>query len=602
MSGIAGVWNLDGRPAERTVVAALASSIAHRGPDAFGLWIAGPVGLACHLLRVTPESAAETQPVTNGSASVLVFDGRLDNREELLDAITGVDLTADSPDSALVLAAWRQWGDAFLARLHGDFALAAFDSRAQTLLLARDPVGCRPLYYWTDGRSFVFASEIKGILAHPDVRCRPNQELLADFLLLDRLPYDDDGETFFQGVQAVRPGYCVRVGPENQTTERFWDFNPRGQLRYRTSSDYADRLRELLIQAVRRRVRSAGPVAVSASGGLDSSVVLCIADDLHRAGIVKAPVIALSYTASGDRPADEQEFLALLASSRQLRIERTGTGPPEDTGTLTRQAWHSEWPRLDRAWRARRQMLAGARGRGARVLLTGHWSDQLFFVTGYLSDLAVRLAWRQVAVHLREYAAWFPDADPSYFGSRFRRELLLNLTPHTLRGRLRPLLNRFAPTARSAEAGAEFARLVRRTRPVVRRTRCRTAHARDVYQVVRAKARRLQFEADEKLVAGCAMESVTPFLDRDVVAFLMSIPGAEQNHGGVPRALLRDAMQGIVPEAILKRRWRVDPAGSIPAPGPLSAEFTGLEFWSRAFFSDTLTAPQPSPSKELANP
>src|SRR5687768_4640017 len=165
MSGIAGVWNLDGRPAEETVVAALAAGIAHRGPDAFGQWIAGPVALACHLLRVTPESAAESQPASNGGANVLVFDGRLDNREELLNAITGVELTADSPDSALALAAWRQWGDAFLARLHGDFALAAFDSRTQTLLLARDPVGCRPLYHWTDGRRFVFASEIKGILA-----------------------------------------------------------------------------------------------------------------------------------------------------------------------------------------------------------------------------------------------------------------------------------------------------------------------------------------------------------------------------------------------------------------------------------------------------
>ncbi len=592
MSGLAGLWNLDGRPADRTVVSTLASTMAHRGPDGSGQWVSGPLGFACHLLRVTPESAAESQPVTDGHGHVLVFDGRLDNREELLKAVGGAGATADSPDSGLVLAAYRWWGDAFLARLRGDFALALFDSGTQTLLLARDPVGCcRPLYYWRDSKTFVFASEIKGILAHADVRRRPNEALLADFLLLDRLPYDDDGETFFQDVQAVRPGYCVRVTPGHTRSESFWDFDPRLQLRYRSYSEYAERLRELLTEAVKRRVRTTGPVAVAASGGLDSSVVLCIADDLYRSGMMRAPIVGLSYGVN-DR-GEEAALLELLRSARDLPIQRTGMGPPEGAAELTTQAWHSEWPRLDAAWGAQRPMLAAAGAQGARVLLTGHWSDQLFFVTSYLSDLVVRLAWRQVAAHIREYAKWFPDADPSYFRSRFRRELLLNLTPHTMRTRFRQLLGGLTQANGISDGGAELARRVRRSRPAVRRPRCATAHARDVYQLVRAKAHRLQFEADEKLAAGFAIESVTPFLDLDVVAFLMSIPGEMQTHNGVPRALLRDAMRGIVPEPILQRRWRADRAAAAP-PDAVSSEFIGVELWSRAFFSDTLTAPQPS--------
>jgi hypothetical protein len=112
--------------------------------------------------------------------------------------------------------------------------------------------------------------------------------------------------------------------------------------------------------------------------------------------------------------------------------------------------------------------------------------------------------------------------------------------------------------------------------------------------VLRAMAHRLQFEADEKLASGCAIESVTPFLDRDVIAFLMSIPGETQTRNGVPRALLRDAMRGIVPDAILRRRWCADPVASAAPSDAVSPEFLGLESWSRAFFSDTLTAPQPS--------
>jgi hypothetical protein len=248
MSGLAGVWNLDGKPADRADVAALASTMAHRGPDGCGIWSAGAVGLACQLLRVTPESATERQPAMDSRATVLIFDGRLDNRTELLELIAPAEVSADDPDSTIVLAAWRTWGDRFLSRLHGDFALALFDPRTQTLILARDAVGGRPLYYWTNGRRFVFASEVKAILAHPDVPRTPNEDLLADFALLERLPYDDEAATFFQGIHAVRPGHGIRVTPERISSELFWDFDPRIQVRYATYGDYAARLRELLIQ------------------------------------------------------------------------------------------------------------------------------------------------------------------------------------------------------------------------------------------------------------------------------------------------------------------------------------------------------------------
>ena len=126
MSGLVGLWNLDGKPVNPADVAALASTIAHRGPDGCGIRVAGAAGLACQLLRVTPESATEHQPAIDSRATVLTFDGRLDNRTELLALIAPADVSADDPDSRIVLAARRKWGDGFLSRLHGDFALALF--------------------------------------------------------------------------------------------------------------------------------------------------------------------------------------------------------------------------------------------------------------------------------------------------------------------------------------------------------------------------------------------------------------------------------------------------------------------------------------------
>jgi asparagine synthase (glutamine-hydrolysing) len=561
-----------------------------------------------------------------GGGRPLTFDGRLDNRDELLGQLHRRALSPSSSDSALILEAFRRWGAECFCRLNGEFALAIFDSLRRQLILARDPVGCRPLYYWTNGKTFVFGSEIKTVLAHPDVPSRPNKDLIADYFVRDRLSYEDFGETFFQDIHVVLPGRRLTVAAGSLTSTQFWDFDPESVVRFPSYSDYAERLRELLFQAVRRRLRTVHPVAVAVSGGLDSSVVLCIADQLRKDGATTASLLPISLTASEDGTTAENPSLALLESTTHLRIERLPFGAPADPTDLETAAWHSEWPRFDDGWCAQRPMFAWAHANGARTLLSGHWSDQFSFVTGYLSDLFTIFKWRDIAGHLDEYTRWFVDADPGYFRSRFRRELLFNLTAPGFRAWLRP----FVWTARIGNRAhlitADLAARIERRRPGIARPPCRSAHARDIYQAVRSKAHRLQFEADGKLAASCGIEWTLPFLDRDLIAYLMSVPGEIQNHGGIPRALLRDAMRGIVPDVILQRRWRnedetvrareleylstnprLDAAhtlGFLQQPFRVEREtldFIGLEFWSRAFFSDRLTALQ-QPSRGAGEP
>jgi asparagine synthase (glutamine-hydrolysing) len=626
MSGLVVVWHLDGRPADPALVTTMAATIAHRGRDHFGIWSDGSACLACHLSRTTPESVTECQPSIDSDGDVLLFDGRIDNREEIRASLT-TPVSSDCPDSSLVLAAWREWGQDLLSKLQGDFALALFDVRAQRLVLARDPIGCRPLYYWSDGRTMIAASEIKAILAHADVRAAPNADLLADFFLLDRLPYDDDGQTFFEAIHAVRPGHWRRVAPHHTTSGQFWDFDPLARIRLPSYSAYSDRLRELLIHAVKRRLRSRSPIAVAVSGGLDSSIVLCIADDLCRSGDAHVPLLPLSYTPRDESQREENHFIDLLESARQLRVRRIAIGEPCNPEQLEHAAWHSESARFDDARCAERPMLAAAHALDARVLLTGLWSDQFLFVTGYLTDLFRTLAWRQVKTHLQEYPRWFVDADPAYFRARFRRDLLLALTPNVVRAWLRPFRTAMSSPRTLPFISRTWAARVRRRRPRFGRPRFGSDHARNIYQAVRAQSHRLEFEADDKSVASYALEAVSPFLDRDVIAFLMSIPGDVQTRGGVPRALLRDAMRGIVPDAILRRRWRDDEAAAPERArkrrhtyldrgitlqscaalgfasdareiGPDALEFLGLEIWSRVFFSGKLSAPRPE-SKSL---
>jgi asparagine synthase (glutamine-hydrolysing) len=619
MSGLAGLWNLDGRPVDRAIVSSMASTIAHRGTDRCGLWSDGPIGFACQLLRVTPESAAECQPVTDRIGNTLLFDGRLDNREELLGAMSAGRRRADCPDSDLIFSAWHQWGDAFLNRLQGDFALALFDKSERTLVLARDPVGCRPLYYWNSGTRFVFGSEIKAILAHPDVSTTANEELIADLLLLERLPYEDDGETYFRDIHAVLPGHRIVVTPTHTRSESFWDFDPGRQLRYDSYEEYVEHLRALMTRAVKCRLRSATPVAVSCSGGLDSSIVLCIADDFRcsGAGVTLLPV---SYTPADDPKTEENRFIELLESERGLRVRRLEMGIPGNVKELTCTARHSETPLFDGGWCSETPLLEYARAQGSRVLLMGLWSDQFFFGMGYLVDLLRKGRWREIGRHRREYRNWFLDVQPSYFRQTFFREVLLNVMPQTLRSWLRQFRTAIVTPRHQPPISQALEKRVNRRRPRIDHPAYATAHARNIYQGVRAKARRLQFEADEKMAARYGMERATPFLDRDVIAFLMSIPGEIQTRAGVPRALLRDAMRGIAPEPILARRWPDEGTTSSELQGVRrqayltadirlhaaselgfcsdarrveleSLELLALEFWSRVFFSDRLGRP-----------
>ena len=618
MSGIAGVWNLDGRPIERQLITQIGSAIAHRGRDVFDIWYADKIAFTARLSRTAPESRNEDQPLTDDVGNALVFDGRVDNREDLIRQLSLRGAATAAPDSTLVFAAFHQWGCESLGRIEGEFALAFFDARNRQLTLARDPVGCRPLYYSVNREWVIFASEIKAVLAHPAVQVKPNEDLIADLFVRQRLAYDDEGHTFFEEVHAVLPGRQTTISAGRIESGTFWDFDAQQAVRLRSYADYATRLRELLSQAVKRRLRTSRLAAVAVSGGLDSSVVLCLADELQKSGAVNTALLPMS-SVPREQTSDEARFLGVLESARGISITRIAIGSTASASDLVRAAWHAEGPRIDDAWCAHRPMLEWAIAHGAGVVLTGQWSDQFFFVTGYLSDMWRRFEWREVGRHLEEYTRWFVDADPAYFRARFRRELVLNLTSPRARRWVGPLIARLAGQEQCAVASPSLAARIKRARTRLPRPICRSAHARDIYQAVRAQSRRLQIEADEKLAASEGLELLTPFLDRDVIGFLMSIPGEIQNRGGVPRALLRDAMRAIVPEPILQRTWRNEDAivrerqqrylacevrleaahqlGLVTAPRAIDAqtfEWIGLEFWSRAFFSDRLSPRQPS--------
>lgn len=579
----------------------LSASIAHRGPDGETLWIQGPVGLAFHMFRVTPESLHDTQPLVSPSGVAVLFDGRLDNRDELLHG-----LPLDSPDSALVLAAYQTFGESFPEKLAGDFAVAVWDRGRQRLLLARDPLGMRPLYYCRTGDTLLFASEIKAVLAHPRVSARPNDETVADFVL--RFPGEDNrGTTFFQDIYTIPPAHLAVITSRRLVVRRYWNFDTIRQIRLKSFDEYREAFRHLLDQAVARRLRSAYPVAVSVSGGLDSSAVFCCAETLRRRSPNRfPPLVGFSYIApQGFGRADEAEFLVEIERQYGVSIERLPMLFSTSMEDFSEQVWVGEAPLADHSWANLRCASQALHRHGARVLLTGNWADQILCGRFYLVDLFRRLAWGQLRHHIDEFYLWFTDSSPKHFLWRNRRFLwdLLNYhIPRSWGPLVRQLRAEILPDSWDRPWYTHtFRKSVRRKALAWRAAAASygSAHARSVYGEVAARYPAWWRARGNKLTASLGFEVAFPFLDRDLVAFLMAIPGEIQTWKGVPKGILREAMRSELPERIANRRWKAS-LGAV-ANAALAAEFDGVveslravrvgpcwEYWDQEVVTNTL--------------
>jgi asparagine synthase (glutamine-hydrolysing) len=553
MSGIVGIWNLDGRAIDTALLQRLSAKLAHRGPDGNGIWSQGAAGLASHLLHVTPESVKETQPAIDSTGTVLVFDGRLDNRDDLLAQFPDA-VDKGCPDADLVLASYQAFGDDFVEHLLGDFALGLYDVRRQRLILVRDALGIRPLYYCRCGSTFIFASEIKGILAHPDVFPHPNEDALADYLIGGS--QNSSGLTCFAGIYSVRPAHVIIVSSGGLTSRQYWDFQISERTRLRSFQDYVDAFRYHFERAVRRRLRSAGPVAVSLSGGLDSSAIFCLAQTLRRGHADIRPVIGLSYLSPDGSPSDEKAFLAEIERQYSVLVDRVPMGNLGLMDGSTEAVWHVEAPLLDEQWNTTHRFLDRTRQLGARVILTGHWADQVLFDQAYLVDLFRHFSWRQIVRHLREYPRWFTDTPASFFRQQFYRDLIRYHVPE----RLLPYLRRLRRNNqdRSWYTPAFRRRARRITHQTARYSTFSSLHGRSLYREARSSHHVACMEWDNKVAAMHGLDMAFPFLDRDLLSFLISIPGEFQTWNGVPKALLREGLHGILPQAIARRTWKAD--------------------------------------------
>ncbi len=416
MSGIAGIIHFDGKPVEPGLIEKMTSAMAYRGPDGINHWVKGSVALGQCMLRTTPESLEEHQPLTNEDESlVLVMDGRVDNWEELRRELLGRGaVLRNRADAELVLRSYEIWGRDCLAHIDGDFALVIWDVQRQEAFCARDRMGHKPFNYHWDGKNFVFASELHTILALPWVPEIVNEGMLAEFLA-DK--WYSRNETLWSGILRLMAAHWMVAGSLGPQLEQYWEPNLWATLPFRKDQEYIEHYRELLFDSVRRLSRSHRPVAIDVSGGLDSSAVFCVAEHLRRADKLPAPAIegyTLAFT-EADGEANELAYARVVGEHLGIRIHEI---PP----SRKHLSWFAKRARADRDFPGfpTGAMCEGiqqhAVAQGSRVTLSGIGGDQwLEGSRAYYAEELVQRHWRTlydcfkadaVAFSIRQATIW----------------------------------------------------------------------------------------------------------------------------------------------------------------------------------------------------
>ena len=558
MSGIAGVIRFDGGPVEPGLVEKMTTAIAHRGPDGICHWIRGSVALGQCMLRTTPESLEEDQPLTNEDESlVLVMDGRVDNWEELRKELSDRDASLrDRSDAELVLRAYEAWGQECLAHIDGDFALVIWDARRQIAFCARDRMGNKPFHYHWDGTTLAFSSELHAILRLPWVKQELNEGTLAEFLAAE---WYSRNETFWKGVLRLVAAHRMEVGEQGPQPERYWEPSCFAELPFKKEADYIDYYRQMFAHTVRRVSRSHLPVAFEVSGGLDSSAIFAMAETLRRNGDLPAPGID-GYTLDfrDDPGADELEYARATGKHLGARVHEV---PPvrRPLEWYRDQAVHyREFPGYPNGTMSLR-LRETARARGSRALLGGDGGDQ------WLGQSGSRYGFRNAL----ETGAWraFLDALKSDIRLRGAGQTAWRAGRSALAPRLPSMLKNLVRRYRSA-SGLTDPWLTPELQARIRERR-HTFHHADPRRV-RRRSQRAQLglledpyavlarEMEERSTARVGIELRHPFWSAAIVQFAFSTPEWLHSSGRSTKYVHRSAMRGILPDLIVERRTKAE--------------------------------------------
>lgn len=569
-----GKCNFDGRYVDPKDLDQVRPVLAPYGPDGEGHICQDNLGVLYRAFYTTKESRSEVQPHVSISGAVITWDGRLDNREELMDQI-GREVSAASSDLAIVAAAYERWGTNSFAKLIGDWALSIWDPKDRSILLAKDFAGARHLYYSVEKDQATWCTILDPLVLFAGRSFKLEEEYLAGWLSSFPAPH----LTPYAGIQAVPPSSFVRLTSGAHKVCKYWEFEPAKRILYRMDSEYEEHFRTVFAGAVRRRLRSDSPLLAELSGGMDSSSIVCMADRLVKGLPASLRVDTISYYDDSEPNWDERPYFTKVEQKRGRTGLHIDVGPQSQPGprldSTNFVATPSSVRRPSQASTVFSEYMAS---RGYRVLLSGVGGDE---VTGgvptpipEIQDLIATARLKSLAHQLKAWALT-------------QRKPWVHLLFDALRG--------FVPGAlagipkHKGPAAWLHPELVKRNGTTLRghEDRMRLFGPLPSFQENLSTLDGLRRQLSCTLLAfGPPCEVRCPFLDRDLLEFLYGVPRQQIVRPGRRRSLMRRALIGIVPDEILDRRRKAFVTRSAAAAA--SHEYDSLADEAKSFAIEDL--------------
>lgn len=553
MCGICGKLNFDrDKSVDGALLKSMADAIHHRGPDDEGYYRSGAVGFGFRRLSIIDLNTGH-QPISNEDGSVwIVFNGEIYNYQELRESLLAYGhVFRTQTDTEVIVHLYEEFGEACVEKLRGMFAFAIWDENKKQLMLARDRVGIKPLYYWLSDHSIVFGSEIKAILADPEVKPEVAPEMIDRFLTFLYLPGE---ETLLRDVHKLAPGSYLLVRDGKTQIRQYWD------LQFTTQDwDVAEAEQELLRlleEAVRLHMISDVPLGFLLSGGVDSTAMLGLA-----VGKTKATLSSFTLGFSAPNTIDERPYAKLAAEQFGTEHYETTITAQEFADFLPKFAWHMEEPVCEPqavalyyvSHLAKNYVKVLISGEGGDEAFAGYqtfrgvlWVERLKSVLGPLSSLfssgADFLNRRMDSHRLQKYAPLLDrEFDDYYYGRTYAPLAFFNASSSNL-------------YSKDFAAFADKSYSILPARQHLHSGRASSILNRMLYVDTKTTLPDdLLLKADKMTMAN-SIELRVPLLDHKILEFAASLPESFKVRGFTTKYIAKRALQRMVPTEILKRK------------------------------------------------
>jgi asparagine synthase (glutamine-hydrolysing) len=552
-----GKWNFDGQPPAPDYIGKVTAALARYGPDSNELYSSDGLTILYRAFHTTKESHCERQPHVSSSGAVITWDGRLDNRADLISELRD-SLTSNSTDVAIAAASYEKWGASSMGKLIGDWALSIWNPRERSMLLAKDPIGTRQLYYSFDEKQLTWSTILDPLVLFAGKTLEICKEYVAGWFLF----FPATHLTPYVGIHSVPPSSSVLLRPGKRTISKYWDFDPGKLIRYKSDGEYEEHFRSVLGTAVGRRLRSDRPVLAELSGGMDSSSIVCTADALIARGAVECPRLdTISWFDDSydhlEPDSNELHWIARVEEKRQRTGFHINLAALEREESSLQKSIELEFDNDNLAVtphpnNARRSgfldlYIACMRSHDLRVTLSGIGGDEATGggVPTPVPELQNLLTRARFLALVRQLNAW---------AAKMKKPQLLLLW-RTIQGFLPRAM---VPLPQNMHLLHLFySSFVRRNRTALYGYPCRTKLAGPLpsfqNNLTTLEANR-RYLTHRQLTSEPLREVRYPYFDRTLLEFVYAVPPEQVVRVGRRRSLMKRALVGIVPDELLNRK------------------------------------------------